>query len=76
MENKAEERKNQLGLRSGEVGVPFSRIRMKIVVEKCSGFYGNMVWKGGSSGKSQERLYIGHGPDAELGRELAGGEVL
>lgn len=74
MENKAEERKNQLGLRGREVGVPFSRIRVKIVVGKCSDFYGNIVWKGGSGGKSQERLYRGHGPDAELGRELAGGD--
>lgn len=35
-------------------------------MEKFSGFYGNTVWKGGSNEQSQEKLFIGHDPDAEL----------
>lgn len=35
-------------------------------MEKFSGCYGNMVWKGWSNGESQERLFVGHDRDAKL----------
>lgn len=53
-------------LRCRKEGIAFSCIRAKVVMEKFSGFYGNLVWKGGSNGESQDRLFVGGDPEAEL----------
>lgn len=43
--------------------VAFSCIKVKVVMEKFSEFYGDMIWKGG---RNRRDMFIGEDHEAEL----------